>query len=672
MSKTAILSVRIISDAKKAVAGFTQAAGGLDKLEGGLKKAAGASTVAAGAVVAMGKQALDAASALQQSTGAVESVFKAQAGAVKNLARDAADSVGLSANQYQEFASVMGSQLKNLGTAQQDLVPTTDKLISMGADLASMYGGTTADAVEALSAVFRGETDPIEKYGISIKQSDVNARLAAKGLDGLEGEARRQAETQERLAMLTEQSADAQGNFARETDTAAGSAQIAAAHWENAKAALGEALLPVATQAAEAMAGLAQKLGEHPQIVARVAGAILGLTGALWTAWGAIKVWKTIGAITSTVTTLWGAMTGKIVYGNTVAGTSSVVQSSRSMAAWIGAGIRSAGAWVAMRVRAVATFVAVAARAAGSAAATAASWVASGARAAGAWLAMRARAIGTFVAIAARAAVSAAATAASWVAGAVRAAGAFLIQRGAMIAVRGATLAMAAGQAVLNAVMAANPISIVVVAVAALVAALVLAYNRSETFRAAVQRAGEIGRAAFDVVRAAISAVVSWIGNAIARVGGVGGAFRSAMSAARRAVDILTAPIRGLIGLINRVIGAIGRIRFPSPPAWMSRFFGAGADMTGAPAAPLTFMTPPVMTFAGRPDMTAARGPSLASIAAGPLGRAGGAVTIDNSVTIEVDGSGVWDPRTVAEQIRAVLATDRRNRGLSVAAGGAR
>ena len=160
-SKTAILSVRIISDAKKAVAGFKEAVGGLDKLEGGLKKVQPAATVAAGAVIALGKQSLDSASKLQQSTGAVEAVFKGQSEAIKSLAADAADSVGLSANQYQEFASVMGSQLKNLGVSQGDLVGTTDKLITMGADLASMFGGTTADAVEALSAAFRGEYDPI-------------------------------------------------------------------------------------------------------------------------------------------------------------------------------------------------------------------------------------------------------------------------------------------------------------------------------------------------------------------------------------------------------------------------------------------------------------------------------------------------------------------------------
>ena len=58
-SKTAILSVRIISDAKKAIAGFKEATGGLDKLEAGLKKVQPAATVAAGAVIALGKQAVD-------------------------------------------------------------------------------------------------------------------------------------------------------------------------------------------------------------------------------------------------------------------------------------------------------------------------------------------------------------------------------------------------------------------------------------------------------------------------------------------------------------------------------------------------------------------------------------------------------------------------------------
>ena len=635
MSKTAILSVRIISDSKEAAKGFSQAAGGVDKLEGKVKGAATAMSVASAGVIAFGKEALDAASALQQSTGAVESVFKSQADSIKSLAADAAQSVGLSANQYQEFASVMGSQLKNLGVEQSNLVPTTDKLITMGADLASMYGGTTADAVEALGAVFRGETDPIEKYGISIKQSDVNARLAADGLDGLEGEARKQAETQARLAILTEQSADAQGNFAREVDTAAGSAQIAAAEWENAKASLGEALLPIATRAAEVMADLAQKMGENPAVVARVAAAILGLTGALWAGWAAIKVWKAASAIATGVSIAWQVMTGRMVLGNASAAASAGVAASSSAAAWIGAGLRAAGAWSLMAARAVASFVMTAAGAAASAAATAAAWVAS-----------TARTIAAFVA-----------------------------QNAVMLASRGAILAMAAGQAVLNAVMAANPITLVVAAVAALIAVLVLAYNRSETFRNAVQAAGNVGKAAFQGIANFVRNLISTIGNLISRAGGIGGVFRSAMSVAARAVDILMSPIRGLISLIESVIGAISRIRFPSPPAWLSKVMGSAAysygDVMGVPNSMFKFMAQPQLTAAAQPELTAARSPSLDEFAGG-LGRLGGnnRVEVDNSVTINVDGSGIVDERRVADSIRRALTNDNRNRG-RVTAGGA-
>ncbi|MEJ4100731.1 hypothetical protein V5S96_10245 [Corynebacterium mastitidis] len=709
MSKTAILSVRIISDAKKAVAGFNEAGRGLDKLESGMKKAAAVGTAATAAVVGMGKQALDSASKLQQSTGAVESVFKAQSGAIKTLAADAANAVGLSKNQYQEFASVMGSQLKNLGVAQSDLVPTTDKLITMGADLASMYGGTTADAVEALSAAFRGETDPIEKYGISIKKSDINARLAAQGLDKLEGEALKQAETQALLAMLTEQSADAQGNFARETDTAAGSAQIAAAHWENAKAALGEQLLPYATQAAEAMAKLAQKIGENPEAFRALAIAIGVTTGALYTGLAAIKAWRIASAIATAVSTAWGAMTGRIVFGNTIAAGSSATAASTSMAAWLGAaartvagwvaagarivwtwistaaqavihagaaagawiasGVRAAGAWLAMQIRAGISFTMTAASAAMSATMTAASWLAAGARAAGAWLAMQIRAGIAFAMTAASAVGAAAATAAAWVASSARAIGAFVAQQAAMMAVRAATLAMAAAQWVLNAAMSANPIGIVIVAVTALVAALVLAYQKSETFRNAVNAAGRVGKAAFDLVVGGIRSAVSWVGNIISKVGGVGGAFRAAMAVASAAVSILTAPLRGLVSLIGSVISAIGRIRFPSPPSWLSKMFAAAPEFTTAPAAPFRFMSPPALSFGYQPELTAASG-SLSSLRGAIGSSSGGAMKVDNSVHITVDGSGVVDPRAIVEALTKALKQYGRDLGLASASGG--
>ena len=636
-SKTAILSVRIISDAKKAIAGFKEAAGGLDGLEKNLKKVQPAATVAAGAVIAMGKQAIDSASALQQSTGAVEAVFKNQAGAIKQLAADAAGAVGRSANQYQEFASVIGSQLKNLGTAQEDLVPTTDKLITMGADLASMFGGTTADAVQALSAAFRGEYDPVERYGISIKKSDINARLAAKGLDGLEGEALKTAETQELLSMLTEQSADAMGNFQRETDTAAGSAQIAAANWENAKASLGEAFLPIITQAAEKLAGMSSVVKEHPQLFTAMAAAVVGAAGAINLALLAIKGYRAVSSIVTGIKAAWEGLNtsmavirGQMILGNAAA-------AARSATAWVVAAARAAAAWVANVARMVGAWAMAAAQSAIHGARAGIQWALGAARAATAWVVNLAR-IGI-----------------AWTLTTARVVAQLAIQRGAMMAARAATLMMAAGQAILNAVMSANPIAIVVIAIAALAAGLVVAYNKSETFRNAVQAAGRVAKAAFDLAKNAVMGVIHKIGEVIGRVGGVGGAFQTAMSIAKGAVDILTWPLRQLIGFIENVISAISRIHFPSPPGWMRKLTGGAVQFSGAGGAMLT-----------------AAGPATFSPIGGVLsGSASPApVNVDNRVIINVDGSGIVDPRAVAEQIRDALKSDGRGRGGRLAAGG--
>ena len=136
------------------------------------------------------------------------------------------------------MAAVIGAQLARTGTAQEDLAPSTNELIQLGADLAAQYGGDTADAVAAIGSLMRGERDPIERYAVGINEATIQAYLAAEGLSDLEGEALNQAKTQATLAILFEQTASAQGAFARESDTAAGAAARSTAGWEDAKAAL--------------------------------------------------------------------------------------------------------------------------------------------------------------------------------------------------------------------------------------------------------------------------------------------------------------------------------------------------------------------------------------------------------------------------------------------------
>lgn len=292
--KSATLAIRIVSDASQASKGFAEAESRVDRFDRGMGRAAlgaGALLVGVGAVA---KEAFDSASRLQQAGGAVESVFAAQAGAVSTLAKTAADRVGLATASYSELSSVLGSQLKGMGFAGDELVKKNEELITTGADLAATFGGDTSDAVSALSSLLRGERDPIERYGIAISQAAVDAKVAALGLDTSTEASKRNAQAQATLALVAEQSAGAQGAFARESDTAAGAQARAAANFENAKASLGEVLLPVVTQAATKFAELTAFLVENKDAVLIVVGVVSSLAAAVVSINAAISTYRAI------------------------------------------------------------------------------------------------------------------------------------------------------------------------------------------------------------------------------------------------------------------------------------------------------------------------------------------------------------------------------------------
>lgn len=191
--------------------------------------------------------ALSGASNLEQSKGGLAAVFKKDTAELDKVAQGAAKSLGLSRNSYNELATVLGAGLKNKGLT--DYADKTQDLIGLGADLSAMYGGTAADAVSAISSLMRGESDPIEKYGVAISDTAIKAELAAKGQDKLTGAALEQAKAQARLDILFRQTADAQGTFAKESDTMAGKQQRAGAMWEDLKTKIGEKFLPAASGA---------------------------------------------------------------------------------------------------------------------------------------------------------------------------------------------------------------------------------------------------------------------------------------------------------------------------------------------------------------------------------------------------------------------------------------
>jgi hypothetical protein len=245
LGKSTTLAIKIVGDATSGVKAMGDAEHKSGLLGSSWAKAGLAAGVVLGGVVALGKASFDAASDLQQNAGAVEAIFGASAEGIKKNAAAAADAVGLSTSAYDGLAAVLGAQLKSAGFEGDKLSGKVTNLIGLGSDLAAQFGGSTSDAVDALSSVLKGETDPIERYGVSIKQADISARLAAQGQSKLTGTALKNAQANAALGLVMEQTAAAHGQFNKQGNTAAEVSQKASAMWDNMKAKLGTGLLPI-------------------------------------------------------------------------------------------------------------------------------------------------------------------------------------------------------------------------------------------------------------------------------------------------------------------------------------------------------------------------------------------------------------------------------------------
>ncbi|MFT4081192.1 MAG: phage tail tape measure protein [Nocardioides sp.] len=151
--------------------------------------------------------------------------------------------------------------------------------------------------------------------------------------------------------------------------------------------------------------------------------------------------------------------------------------------------------------------------------------------------------------------VSATRTAALWVATQVRATAAaaaqvvsLVAQKVAMVATAAATKAYAAAQWLLNAAMSANPLLLVVAGLAAVGAALVLAYKKSATFRAIVQAAFAGVKKAAQSVAAFFSKTIPATWNKVTSVTKAGAnAVKNAVTKGFKAVQSAVSSVLGWI-----------------------------------------------------------------------------------------------------------------------------
>ena len=265
-----------------------------DGIGGRLTKALGGVAIGA-AVAGFGQAAVSAASDLEQAVGGVDAVFKQNAASVHAWAADTSDAIRIPQTEFENYAVILGSLLKNAGTPIDQLGVKTKALIQLGADLAARYGTSTGKAVETLTSALKGNFEMLDEYGINVTAASVKTE-ALKIAQGDTAKAMEDGTKQAAiLNLVLRQSADAQGAAASESGTFAAAQERLNEKWTNFLAAVGGpaigafgGLLNIITSLLGVLQPLAVGIASAVQWITQLPGPMLA-AGAAFLAFVALR-----------------------------------------------------------------------------------------------------------------------------------------------------------------------------------------------------------------------------------------------------------------------------------------------------------------------------------------------------------------------------------------------
>lgn len=254
-----------MDSARKGMDGVNQKGSKLKSVLTGVGVAAGAAAAGLAAMalqkVAQGiGESITLATDLNEALNKSNVVFGNSAAEIEAFADSASKSLGLSKGAALDAAGSFGNLFDQLGFASSATADMSTEMLTLASDFASFHNADITDVIEAQSAAFRGEYDALQKFVPTINA----AAVQQKALEQTGKKSTKMLTEQEKamaaFTFMTENAGAAQGDFAATSKEGANAQRIAAAEMENAKAQLGEKLLPLQAKYTQLQVKLAQVL----------------------------------------------------------------------------------------------------------------------------------------------------------------------------------------------------------------------------------------------------------------------------------------------------------------------------------------------------------------------------------------------------------------------------
>jgi phage-related minor tail protein len=233
-------------------------------------------------IVAAGAASFKFAADLQDAMGASDQIFKDASGSIKEWADNLESSYGIAEAEALTYANTMGAMLQNIGgLGEEEASKQAQTLVELAGDLTAMFGGTTESAVQALTGALKGNNSMLDNYGMGVNDATIKAKALEMGLYDGTGALELQTKQAATLALIMEQTADAQGQAAREAEGASGATRAFQTELKNLATDIGEVLLPVLTPLMASLRDVIKRFGEMSPEMQKTIVIVAGLAAAI-------------------------------------------------------------------------------------------------------------------------------------------------------------------------------------------------------------------------------------------------------------------------------------------------------------------------------------------------------------------------------------------------------
>ena len=285
-SRTLEILLKARDDASKVLGNASKNADkSFGSIGGSIKKLA----VAAGGIYAV-KQVgdffmgtVDAASDLNETLSKSDVVFGKYSKDIIAMGDKAAESMGLSKEAAIGAAATYGNLMVSLKLPQKESAKMSESLVQLAGDLASFNNVDPTVALDALRSGLVGETEPLKKFGVNMNEATLKEKALAMGLVKSTKEVLPAAvKAQAAYALIMEQTATAQGDYARTSDGVANSQRTIAAMWQDMRAEVGASIAPVFQQLLGFAKDILPTVGKALTAMGGVFGKVLGKVADLF------------------------------------------------------------------------------------------------------------------------------------------------------------------------------------------------------------------------------------------------------------------------------------------------------------------------------------------------------------------------------------------------------